>query len=785
MVAQAFSRSSSTGKTLTSVTSMLSPLLVAQALTPWQDRTHQPPRRRRRRAASPAWAESANTPKTVGPLPLIKHPTAPASLSDALIWPSTGCSRKETASKSLNNNSSKGAAFLRGRFILMVWRGNVHCKSNCWQTQAVDRAKPGLTRTQSRSGKSGQGSTFSPIPVHQAVHPARKKGTSAPRPAARRASSAGARAWPCRELRAMSAAAASELPPPRPAATGMRLTSSKEASAGRSAASKQARAAASTRLSSPASSGRSQLRLRPAPPKLTSRVSTKSTGCIRVASWWQPSSRRANIRRQRLTLAGAVTASCMQSLPIKKGGPMRAPPGKPGLLFGRLDHHEQGGVAPLDKQQQAVAGLELARRLGELGHAVHRLLGHLQDHVAAHQAGLGPGAAIGHSSDDQALLAGDAQLLGQVRGEHLQRKAQLALLGLAGLGLGLPFGLELADGHLQGPLLAAAHHLHGDLLAHRGLGHQARQGLHILDLLAVKAHDHVAARQAGLGRRAARDHIGHQGPHGLVQAELLGQFLGHRLDGNPQPAADDPAGGPELGHDLLGGVDRDGEADALSLGHDGGVDAHHLALEVDQGAAGVARVDAGIGLQEVVIGTGADDAALGADDARGHGVLQAEGVAHGQNPVAHPELVAVAQGQEGQLVLGVYFNKGQVGLGVAAYNLGRKLIAALEAHQDLVGLGHHVVVGDHIALGVHDDAGAQSALFEFAGMSVAARPALTAEEAAEEFMQVRDLALLTFLIRSLLLPGEGHDAGHGALLDGLDDANVHYRRADLAGQVGE
>ena len=52
-------------------------------------------------------------------------------------------------------------------------------------------------------------------------------------------------------------------------------------------------------------------------------------------------------------------------------------------------------------------------------------------------------------------------------------------------------------------------------------------------------------------------------------------------------------------------VARHGEADALiaaALAEDAGVDADQLAARVDQRAAGVARVDRGVGLDEVFVG---------------------------------------------------------------------------------------------------------------------------------------------------------------------------------------
>ena len=71
---------------------------------------------------------------------------------------------------------------------------------------------------------------------------------------------------------------------------------------------------------------------------------------------------------------------------------------------------------------------------------------------------------------------------------------------------------------------------------------------------------------------------------------------------------------------------------ALARGDDGRVDADHLAVEVDERTAGVAGVDGGVCLDEVVVGSGPDDPALGRDDARRDRVGQAEGVADGHGP---------------------------------------------------------------------------------------------------------------------------------------------------------
>ena len=89
-------------------------------------------------------------------------------------------------------------------------------------------------------------------------------------------------------------------------------------------------------------------------------------------------------------------------------------------------------------------------------------------------------------------------------------------------------------------------------------------------------------------------------------------------------------------------------------GADGAVDADDVGLGVDQRAAGVARVDRGVGLQRVhvadvaavaLLAARGDGPVLGADDAGGDGVGQVEGGADGHDRVADLHVVGVAQRQ--------------------------------------------------------------------------------------------------------------------------------------------
>ena len=163
-----------------------------------------------------------------------------------------------------------------------------------------------------------------------------------------------------------------------------------------------------------------------------------------------------------------------------------------------------------------------------------------------------------------------------------------------------------------------------------------------LDGLAADVGGDVAAADARLGRRAA-------GLDGLHERAALDReverALSERVDRAARDAevgAVDPAAVLELGDDLLGGVDRDGEADAdvavpAAARLDLRVDPDDAAGRVEQRAARVAGVDRGVGLDDV-----ADREAVGrldlalqrGDDAGRQRAVEAERVADGDRRVA-------------------------------------------------------------------------------------------------------------------------------------------------------
>ena len=114
------------------------------------------------------------------------------------------------------------------------------------------------------------------------------------------------------------------------------------------------------------------------------------------------------------------------------------------------------------------------------------------------------------------------------------------------------------------------------------------------------------------------------------------------------------------------------------------------------------------------------------DDARGHRLAQAVGIAHRHHEVADLQLVAVRHRDGGQ-VAGRDADDRHVGVRIRAQELGFHGAAVTEGHRHAVGILDDVVVGqDQALLGIDDHARAQRALHALAWH------VRDAEDAAEE-----------------------------------------------------
>ena len=97
-------------------------------------------------------------------------------------------------------------------------------------------------------------------------------------------------------------------------------------------------------------------------------------------------------------------------------------------------------------------------------------------------------------------------------------------------------------------------------------------------------------------------------------------------------------------------TDRGGKADPLPPLDDRRVDSHDLALQVEQGPSRVSGVDRCVGLDEIVVRTGADHPPLGAHDPRCDGVPEAERVSYGHDPLPDFQPLRVPKRGERELL---------------------------------------------------------------------------------------------------------------------------------------
>src|SRR5262249_33250026 len=226
---------------------------------------------------------------------------------------------------------------------------------------------------------------------------------------------------------------------------------------------------------------------------------------------------------------------------------------------------------------------------------------------------------------------------------------------------------------------------------------------------------------AGLGRPLSSTPAT-RAPRGGARFRLSASSSGSRRVGAAAPRLAELL---ELIDHRHGGFRRHRKADAdraAGRRDDCGIDADHLAVEVEQGAAGIAAVDGRVGLNVVVVGTGIDVAVARRDDAGGDAAAEAERVADGDNPFAQPQLVRIAEAHRLERLVRLDPQQGEVGLLIPADDLGLEPRAVVENDGDLVGFRDDVIVGDDDAGRIDDEAGAEridAARAALAGLRIA------------------------------------------------------------------
>jgi hypothetical protein len=161
--------------------------------------------------------------------------------------------------------------------------------------------------------------------------------------------------------------------------------------------------------------------------------------------------------------------------------------------------------------------------------------------------------------------------------------------------------------------------------------------------LPSNSDDHVARLDRAVVDGAATDDAGDQRARALSHAEALGDLVGHRLNAHAEPAA---AGFAELAQ-LVDDIDSPASAGIAKPMPIEPPDGEMIAVlmpmtspdMLNSGTAGIAAVDGGVGLDEIVVGAGIDVASAGRDDPHSHRVPPSpNGIADGHHPVAHAHL---------------------------------------------------------------------------------------------------------------------------------------------------
>lgn len=155
-----------------------------------------------------------------------------------------------------------------------------------------------------------------------------------------------------------------------------------------------------------------------------------------------------------------------------------------------------------------------------------------------------------------------------------------------------------------------------------------------------------------------------------------------------------------------------GKADADAAAarrEDRGVDPDKLAVEVQQRAAGIAAVNRGVGLNEILQPFKVQAAAAkGRDNAGCGGLAKAERVADGDGEVADAKFIRVSNGDLRQVVWLNQLQQSDIALFIAPDQFGIELTAIVQLDADLLRLIDDVVIGQHIAFRrVDDNAGAE------------------------------------------------------------------------------
>ena len=196
-------------------------------------------------------------------------------------------------------------------------------------------------------------------------------------------------------------------------------------------------------------------------------------------------------------------------------------------------------------------------------------------------------------------------------------------------------------------------------------------------------------------------------------------------------APDAPIAQQAAGHEFCG-IDSDRETDSLRRQNRRRVDADHLASRIDERAAGISRVQGGVGLNHILDQAPrvrAQRSPQRADHARRHGGLKPVRIADRNRHLPRPQVLRISQGN-GLQSGSIDANDGKIGRRIIADGVSGSAPSVRQRHLDPGRVVHDVAIGENQSIGREDEAGAAATALartrpnEFGLLALAALDAL-------------------------------------------------------------
>ena len=368
-----------------------------------------------------------------------------------------------------------------------------------------------------------------------------------------------------------------------------------------------------------------------------------------------------------------------------------------------LHRHEHARRAALHQQGgSAVGGADF---IGQCFDAGQRLTIERQNQVAGLESGAGRGG-IGLFHQQATFQPQDAQFLRQQGAHHNPQRRRMF-----GAGRQRP-RFKAPHFHTQLQRRTLAPDCQFRLFPGSNIGNQNQCIRRLHHFLAAHFQDHVTGTQTGAVSGAADRHITDQRPGRTWQAERIGQCLRDFLHRHADAAARHGTLVLQLGLDAHRDINRDRKGQALIAAVaavDAGIDADHFALQIEQRATGIARIDRHIGLQEGNVIGARQHPALGADDADRDRVAETIGRTDGQRPTADLSLCRIADAH-GRQAAGVDFEQGDIGHRIETDQPGPEFAAVGQLDADLATTFDHMGIGQDVAVAADDKTGTETAV---------------------------------------------------------------------------